>query len=331
MNYFNRLQDFFAGLDQSLQLGLLGLLLLVFIFAFLLGLLLRAASLKRYKAQIMIAQSEQATYEARYKAAEEKQRILAKEVEQLSEEKVAAIDKHKELQAQLKQWEGKEQIAEDRPANWEATTAAYQEQIQLLQLEVAALQAAQEKANQVQGAEISTSTDNILSAVEARMRAFESELEALRKGAQTEEHEATEVPTRPFGMPHRPVVGTPAVAVDASGEPLSIRADVAQAGERKNTAGQTEVVVEGSQRTIAPLVGAAAQEEADQLQAIKQIGPFLEEKLQAIGIFSYAQIAAWSLEDIDEITAKIGYLPGRIHLDDWVGQAKALLSKAEKQ
>lgn len=342
MNYFNRLQDFFAGLDQPLQLTLLGLLILVFIFAFLLGWLLRVASIKRYKAQIMMLQSDQATFEARYKAAEEKQRMLAREVEQLSEEKVAAIDKSKALQSLLSQREDQEEEAREEgivgnsSINWEETSVAYQEQIQLLQLEAEALKTALEQANQASqevAASASTTkanspaTDTALAAMEVRLRSFEAQLEAIKRGEQVKEQATTEQPLRPFGTPHRPVVGTPAVAVDASGEPISIRADVTQAGERKNTAGQTEVVVDNGQWVIAPMVGASAQNEADDLQAIKHIGPFLEEKLRALGILSYAQIAAWSLEDIDDITASIGYLPGRIHLDNWVGQAKALLNE----
>lgn len=334
MNYFNRLQDFFASLDQGLQLSLLGLFLLVFIFAFVLGLLLRAATLKRYKAQIMMAQSDQVTYEARYKTAEEKQRTLEKEVQQLSLEKVEAIDQIAKLKKSLAAQDEQGMLAQSL-AKWEEDEAAYQEEIQLLRAEVATLRLALDEAKNSSTAiaNSSESQENAssLRAMEARLQAFETQLAALQQLGQSDKEEEPPAPTRPMGTPHRPVLGTPAVAVDASGEPISIRADTTQAGERKNTLGQTEVVVEGGHQPIAPLVGANAEHQEDDLQAIKHIGPFLEEKLRSIGVVSYAQIAAWSPEEIDELTSKIGYLPGRIHLDNWVGQAKALQGEeAEK-
>lgn len=335
MNYFNRLQDFLAGLDQPLQLSLLGLFLLVFLFAFILGLLLRAATLKRYKAQIMMAQNDQATYEARYKAAEEKQRALEKEVQQLSLEKVDAIDKIAVLKNKLATQEN-QQIPSDA-AGWETAEAAYKEEIQLLKIEAESLRLALDNASKTTAIaashqENASQNTNSLAAMEARMQALEAQIAAIGQASQSSITEAeVPAPSRPMGTPHRPVVGTPAVAVDASGEPTSIRADVTQAGARKNTSGQTEVVVEGGHQPIAPLVGASSSGLEDNLQAIKNIGPFLQEKLQSLGIVSYAQIAAWSPEDIDDVTTRIGYLPGRIHLDDWVGQAKALVGlKAPK-
>lgn len=65
----------------------------------------------------------------------------------------------------------------------------------------------------------------------------------------------------------------------------------------------------------------------DDLTAIDGIGPFLERKLNEIGIFTYAQISSWNATQIEEVTHKIQFFPGRIEKDDWVGQAKQLLSK----
>ena len=64
----------------------------------------------------------------------------------------------------------------------------------------------------------------------------------------------------------------------------------------------------------------------DDLTAIEGIGPFLQRKLYEAGVFTYAQISAWEDEEIEEITKKIQFFPGRIRKDDWVGQAKRLLA-----
>jgi len=60
------------------------------------------------------------------------------------------------------------------------------------------------------------------------------------------------------------------------------------------------------------------------LTLIKGIGPSLAQKLNELGIHSFAQIAAWTQADIDQLEATIIRFPGRIVREDWIGQAKAL-------
>lgn len=69
--------------------------------------------------------------------------------------------------------------------------------------------------------------------------------------------------------------------------------------------------------------------EADDLTQITGVGDFMANKLNGAGIFSYEQIANWTPEQIDLITTEIGYLPGRIQKDDWVGQAARLMQGAQ--
>ena len=62
----------------------------------------------------------------------------------------------------------------------------------------------------------------------------------------------------------------------------------------------------------------------DDLTAIKGLGKVKAAKLVAAGITSYAQIAAWSDDDIAEAGLKVNTSPGQIKREDWVGQARAL-------
>jgi predicted flap endonuclease-1-like 5' DNA nuclease len=62
----------------------------------------------------------------------------------------------------------------------------------------------------------------------------------------------------------------------------------------------------------------------DELTAIRGLGKVKAAKLAEAGITSYAQIAAWSDEDIAEIGLRISTSPGQIKREDWVGQARAL-------
>ncbi|MBK9488334.1 MAG: hypothetical protein IPO07_05715 [Haliscomenobacter sp.] len=61
------------------------------------------------------------------------------------------------------------------------------------------------------------------------------------------------------------------------------------------------------------------------LTAIDGIGPFLEKKLNDVGVFTYADIAGWDAAKIEEITQQISFFEGRIEKDDWVGQAQKLI------
>lgn len=62
----------------------------------------------------------------------------------------------------------------------------------------------------------------------------------------------------------------------------------------------------------------------DPLTEIDGIGPYIEEKLNEIGIYNFKQISRLQLKDIRAITSLIDFFPGRIERDDWIGQAKAL-------
>lgn len=65
----------------------------------------------------------------------------------------------------------------------------------------------------------------------------------------------------------------------------------------------------------------------DDLTKINGISPFLEEKLNDLGIFSFSQISRFTQNDIEKITHLIEYFPGRIERDNWVGQSKTLENK----
>ena len=62
----------------------------------------------------------------------------------------------------------------------------------------------------------------------------------------------------------------------------------------------------------------------DDLTAIKGLGKVKAAKLVASGITSYAQIAAWTDDDIAEIGLAVNTSPGQIKREDWVGQATVL-------
>ncbi|MAT89470.1 MAG: hypothetical protein CMC35_02155 [Flavobacteriaceae bacterium] len=62
----------------------------------------------------------------------------------------------------------------------------------------------------------------------------------------------------------------------------------------------------------------------DDLTKINGIGPYIELKLNEIGIFNFDQISRLDEADVRTITELIDFFPGRIDRDNWVGQARAL-------
>ena len=62
---------------------------------------------------------------------------------------------------------------------------------------------------------------------------------------------------------------------------------------------------------------------ADDLKTLSGVGPALEKKLQAAGVTSLAQIAAWTEADVAEMDEKLSF-KGRIEREGWIEQAKEL-------
>lgn len=76
--------------------------------------------------------------------------------------------------------------------------------------------------------------------------------------------------------------------------------------------------------TPSPAPTPVASNESDDLTRIKGLGPKLQTLLNTLGVTSFAQVAAWSEGDIDNIDAQLGKFQGRIRRDNWVEQAKLL-------
>ena len=68
-------------------------------------------------------------------------------------------------------------------------------------------------------------------------------------------------------------------------------------------------------------IGMASADDRDDLKRIKGIGPFIEKKLNSIGIYTFLQISKFTPEDEDKVNEVIEFFPGRIRRDEWSKQA----------
>lgn len=72
-----------------------------------------------------------------------------------------------------------------------------------------------------------------------------------------------------------------------------------------------------------PPILAAPEGAADDLKQLKGIGPQNEQRLNALGIYHFRQIAAWTPEQVAWVGSYLAF-PGRIERENWIDQARAL-------
>ncbi|MBT4566635.1 MAG: 50S ribosomal protein L21 [Marinovum sp.] len=78
-----------------------------------------------------------------------------------------------------------------------------------------------------------------------------------------------------------------------------------------------------AKKAAKPAKAEAAPAAADDLKKLSGVGPALEKKLNAAGITSYAQIAAWTDADVAAIDEQPSF-KGKIEREGWIDQAKEL-------
>ena len=69
-------------------------------------------------------------------------------------------------------------------------------------------------------------------------------------------------------------------------------------------------------------LGVATSDEKDDLQKIKGVGPFIEDKLNALGIYTFEQVGNMTSKIEEQVNIAIEFFPGRIKRDKWANQAR---------
>jgi len=121
-------------------------------------------------------------------------------------------------------------------------------------------------------------------------------------------------------------------AVEAEvSEPVEAEAEVAKpvSKEEKKKA-ELQRVKERSKNIDFEILGTADASEKDDLQTIKGVGPFIEEKLNALGIYTFSQVSKMTSDLEDQVNEAIEFFPGRVKRDEWANQAKTLFDEANK-
>jgi NADH-quinone oxidoreductase subunit E len=118
-------------------------------------------------------------------------------------------------------------------------------------------------------------------------------------------------------------VPAPAVAAPPPpAAPAALKAATAPAAVAAATSPAPEAPVDDAFKP--ELLTAAKDGKADDLSLIRGVGPKLVELLNGLGVYHFAQIAAWSDDNLRWIDQHLGAFKGRAVRDKWIEQAKQL-------
>ena len=116
-----------------------------------------------------------------------------------------------------------------------------------------------------------------------------------------------------------------ASGADKSGVKAAIGAGSVSAAAVEAVAPKKAALKKAEKKAEAPKAKAAPKAEAgaDDLKKLSGVGPALEKKLHEAGVTTFAQIAAWTEEDVAAMDEKLSF-KGRIEREGWIAQAKEL-------
>jgi predicted flap endonuclease-1-like 5' DNA nuclease/archaellum component FlaC len=146
---------------------------------------------------------------------------------------------------------------------------------------------------------------------------------ATKKPAQTEQ----EPPASKTSV-KRPAAKKTAVKKPVAKKPVENKATAKKPAAKKSTKAETlkRIQAKASQVDF-DKIGTATASAKDDLKKIKGIGPFLEEKLNSIGIYTFDQISRFTPTIEKKVNEIIEFFPGRIKRDQWKKQASHLLKE----
>lgn len=169
--------------------------------------------------------------------------------------------------------------------------------------------------------------------------ALQGAVDATSKmAAALEEQTASKAAPVERAEPMPPKTDAVAKAPVAEGKVAEVKvAEVKQAKVKPSVAPAVRPKVKPAAKVVADMVaakttkaapkgGKTAAANTDDLKLISGVGPKLEQVLNERGVRSFADIAAWTAEDVARFDAELGF-EGRIVRDDWIGQAKGLAAK----
>ncbi len=292
--------NYFTQIDSREGLFLWMCMLVAFLIGFIIAYLLRSGKVRRLKKELAEARQQLEANQTLLTSAQDQLKQRNAELQEESREKVDLMERVRGVDHQKDQQLQEVVTLNQRLEEIQATNRTYSLTIDDLNNQIAKLKTQNAQLLETPQNFVDTKTTTVAPSKEVaelreRLNTFETSLSRL------------------------------------SGENQALRSDLAMLKTQPTveTAAKAEdgELVLGNDKTVLYDKIIVSDRDKDALTNIEGIGDFLEKKLNSIGVFSYEDIANWTPGRIDEVTGKIGYIPGRIEKDNWVGQAALLLQK----
>lgn len=185
---------------------------------------------------------------------------------------------------------------------------------------------------------VETAPDSQLDSQTAALESVEAEAVDVVEEKVTETAAAPEVTSAPKTAPAveaKPVVEAPKPVAPKVAAPKPVepkveatvaKVETSKAPDPKKDAGPAPVedAAEAAVAMAKPNSISAPKGTADDLTALKGVGPKLAEGLNAEGIYTYAQIAGWTEANVAWIDENLPGVRGRASRNGWVAQAAEL-------
>jgi predicted flap endonuclease-1-like 5' DNA nuclease len=321
----DQIGQFFSGMETAESTFFLLCALISFLFGFLIAYLIRTVRVRSLKKAVATAEQERSELEVTLNTTKGKLKEAIELREFAERERIDLLDQIQQLKldkdrATAKRDQLTQEVAELNRINLEYADKINDLQLQLSSAGEQAVTAPSDAADlerppseenegqsvfelPAEGPEIVTALAGLSVEAEERLAALEErlahlEVENRRLEQRLEGIDGTEEATAAQSP------ATPAADAADEEEPVVVNPDKSILG----------------QRIITP------DRDADDLTRIAHISDHTQSQLYQIGVFTYEDIAGWDPARIAQVTSLIGYLPGQIEKDNWVGQAAALVA-----
>lgn len=317
----DQIGQFFSRMESAESTFFLLCALISFLFGFLIAYLIRTARIRRLKQEVKAAEKryqdlevELNTTKGKLKEANELREFAERErIDLLDQVQQLKLDKDR-VQAERKKLD--EEINELNRINLQYADRINELQVQLQSTEEQPAGDAADIADSTgqsladlpaEGPEISTAQAGVSILTEERLAALEQRLAQLeRENRRLEDRlEDIDIAEAAASSPAAPTAPT-------DGEP----------GEEE----EEEAIVVNPDKGVMDQRIITSDRASDDLTKIEHISTFTQSQLYQAGIYTYEEIASWDPARVAQVTSLIGYVPGRIEKDNWVGQAAALLA-----
>ena len=295
--------DLFTNIESEAGRFLWIMMIVSFLFGFLIALLLRWARIRAIKKELKATKESEQHLQDRVTELEEQLQERNIELQEASREKVDLMDRACEVEESEQQhlsevYELNQQIEE-----LQNTNKAFAASIDDLNNQVIGLKTQNE---QLALSSTGTAVDNnnfvgksAYNELQKRLNSFEDSLKKVSSENNQLRSDLQTLEKKSDGL---------TVVTNTKEPELKISSEKKVLNEK--------IIVDDRQK--------------DDLTKIEGIGDFIAKKLNAVGVFTYEDIAQWGNDKVESITSSIEYIPGRIIKDDWVGQAAKLMGTSPK-